>query len=166
MKDGTFDYLRHFPAGNKRHLFVRQQQLASNETVESYYEKWIKRQEGRGRPHRLKDYKSQIPKHILPARVDGAAFGKTPLSALTVDHLFKLQAALCAKKQPNGKLYKANSINSFIGGSLRAMLKDALRTGAMTVSLFDRELFDPLPQTDLERSIDPYTPEDRELILG
>jgi len=35
-------------------------------------------------PHRLKDYKTQIPKHILPARVDGVIVGKTPLSALTL----------------------------------------------------------------------------------
>src|SRR5688500_11503962 len=103
--------------------------------------------------------------HILPARVDGAVFGKLPMAALTTDHLVKVQAALRAKKQPNGKSYKANSINSFIGGSLKAMLKDARRSGALTVNIFDRALFDPLPQTDLASSIDPYTAEERELIL-
>src|SRR6185436_4598972 len=37
MKDGTFDYLRHFPAGNKRHLFIREEQkTVSHETVEAY----------------------------------------------------------------------------------------------------------------------------------
>jgi integrase len=166
MKDGTFSYLRHFPAGNKRHLFIREQQrTASHETIESYYERWLLRQKGRVLPHRVKDYKSQFNKHILPARVDGVVFGRIPLSALTTDHIVKLQRALRAKRQPNGRPYKANSINSFIDGSLRAMLKDARRSGALLVNLFDRDLFDPLPLTDTENSIDPYTAEERELIL-
>jgi Arm DNA-binding domain len=162
MKDGTFDYLHHFPAGNKRHLFVRDQQKpASNETVESYYEKWLPRKKGGALPPRLKDYVSQFTNHILPTRIDGMVFGRIPLLALTTDHLMRLQAALRAKRQPNGRPYKANSINSFIRGSLRAMLKDARRTGALTVNLFDRDLFEALPQTDTESSIDPFTPEER-----
>ena len=165
MEDGVFDYLRHFPAGNKRHLFVREQRLASSETVESYYDKWILRQPDRVLPHRLKDYQSQFKRHILPAEIDGIRFGRIPLAALTVDHIVKLQAALRAKKRPNGRPYKANSINNFIGGSLRAMLKDARRTGALAASLFDRDLYDPLPQTDVASDIDPYTAEERELIL-
>lgn len=166
MKDGTFDYLRHFPAGNKRHLFVRDQQKpASSETVESYYEQWLPRQKDTALPHRLKDYQSQFKNHILPTRIDGMVFGRIPLSALTTNHLMRLQAALRAKRQPNGQPYKAQSINSFIRGSLGAMLKDARRTGALTVNLFDRDLFEALPQTDTENSIDPFTPEERELII-
>ena len=166
MKDGTFDYLRHFPAGNKRHLFIREEQkTVSHETVEAYYERWIPKQKGRVRPHRLKDYESQFTKHILPTRIDGVVFGRIPLSTLTTDHIGKLQSALSAKSQENGSAYKANSINSFIGGTLRAMLKDARRSGALKANLFDRDLFDPLPQTDTEDSIDPYTPEERELII-
>jgi integrase len=164
MKDGTFDYLRHFPSGNKRYLFVREQQRpASSETVETYYEKWILRQENSALPHQFKEYKSQITNHILPTRVDGMRFGTIPLSALTTDHLAKLQAALRAKRQPNGEPYKASSINAFIGGSLRAMLRDARRSHDLTVDLF--ELFDPLPLTDKKNSIDPYDPGERELIL-
>lgn len=48
---------------------------------------------------------------------------------------------------------------------LRAMLKDARRTGAITQNLFDRDLFSVLPLTDTETSIDPSTPDERELIL-
>ena len=163
MKDGIFDYLHHFPAGNKRHLFAREQRPASSETVETYYEKWILQQKNSALPHQFKEYKSQITNHILPTRVDGMRFGTIPLSALTTDHLVKLQAALRAKRQPNGEPYKAGSINAFIGASLRAMLRDARRSHDLTVDLF--ELFDPLPLTDKENSIDPYIPEERELIL-
>jgi integrase len=45
------------------------------------------------------------------------------------------------------------------------MLKDARRTALVKSNLFDRDLFDPLPQTDTEDSIDLYTPEERELII-
>jgi integrase len=165
MKDGTFDYLHHFPAGNKRHQFVLEQKPASSETVESYYEKWILRQRGRVLPHRLMDYKSQFKNHILRTRIDGTVFGRISLSALSTHHLMRLQGSLRAKRQPNGDPYKAQSINSFIRGSLGAMLKDARRTGALAENLFDRDLFDPLPQTDTESSIDPYSPEERELII-
>jgi integrase len=166
MKDGTFEYLRHFPAGNKRHLFIREEQkTVSHETVQAYYERWIPKQKGRVRPHRLKDYESQFTKHILPTRIDGVVFGRIALSTLTTDHIVKLQSALRVKGQEDGSAYKANSINSFIGGTLRAMLKDARRSGVLKANLFDRDLFDPLPQTDTEDSIDPYTPEERELII-
>jgi hypothetical protein len=95
MKDGTFDYLRHFPAGNKRHLFIREEQkTVSHETVKDYYERWTLEQKGRVRPHRLKDYKSQFTKHILPTRINGVVFGRIPLSALTTNHIVKLQSAL------------------------------------------------------------------------
>src|SRR5262249_19609385 len=49
--------------------------------------------------------------------------------------------------------------------SLRAMLKDARRTGAIAKNLFDRDLFTALPLTDTETSIDPYTPDERDRIL-
>ncbi len=44
IKHGTFDYLKHFPNGNKAHLFRREEpRPAAPETVRSYYEKWIER---------------------------------------------------------------------------------------------------------------------------
>jgi integrase len=46
------------------------------------------------------------------------------------------------------------------------MLKDAQRNGALTIGLFNPDLFNALPTDDVEESIDPYTPEERELILA
>jgi hypothetical protein len=113
MKDGTFDYLHHFPAGNKHHVFVREQRPASNETVESYYEKWLPRQKDRVLPHRLKDYESQFRLHILPARIDGTVFGRIPLSALTTEHLVKLQGRFARRSnQTNGHTKSTASTHS------------------------------------------------------
>jgi integrase len=78
---------------------------------------------------------------------------------LSVDHLAKLQTHLKAKG------LKANTVNSIVHGSIKAMLKDARRTASLTVNLFDRDLFSPFPLTDTESSIDPYTSDEREVIL-
>jgi integrase len=45
------------------------------------------------------------------------------------------------------------------------MPKDARRIGALTANLFDRDFYDPLPQTDTKSSIEPHTPGERELII-
>jgi integrase len=160
MHEGRFDYLYHFPNGNKARLFRKEAERSiTTQTVKSYYNGWIKKQGDRVRPHRVKDYESQFSRHILPARVKGGTFGSLFLAELTVDNLLELQTKLKAKG------LKAASVNGIIHGSLRAMLKDARRNGAIAHNLFDRDLFSTLPLTDSETRIDPYTPEERERIL-
>ena len=58
---------------------------------------------------------------------------------------------------------KARSVNGFIHSCLRAMLRDARIDGLIQVNLYDRDFFKPLPTTDTKPSIDPYTPEEREI---
>jgi len=161
MEDGTFDYLKHFPNGNRAPLFRPEQAKAIivEHTIRSYYEKWIPKQTDRVRPHRVKDYLSQFGRHILPAKIDGVIFGGIYLAHLGTSHLEKLQTHLKAKG------LKANSVNSIVHGALKAMLKDCRRAGVLRMNLFDRDLFSSLPLTDTESSIDPYTPQERELIL-
>ena len=162
IKARTFDYLSHFPNGNKAHLF-RQEETRPGTiyTAKSYYNRWLKaeKESGRVRPHRIKDYESQFNRHILKAKIDGTVFGNIHLPGLSVDHLKKLQGKLTAKG------LKAASVNAVIHGSLRAMLQAARGEGCMTVDLYDRAFFKALPLTDSEDSIDPYTPEERESIL-
>ncbi len=82
------------------------------------------------------------------------------MTELTISHLDKLQTHLKAKG------LKANSVNSIVHGALKAMLKAGRRSGNVTVNLFDRDLFSALPLTDVKTDIDPYTPEEREMILA
>src|SRR5215475_13822928 len=43
IKKRTFDYLKHFPKGNKAHLFRPAKELSpSHLTVENYYKTWIR----------------------------------------------------------------------------------------------------------------------------
>jgi hypothetical protein len=117
------------------------------------------KQSDRVRPHQVKTYTSHFERHILPAKVDGGAFGKLHLLSLTADHLRSLQDRLKAKG------LKSASVNAVVHSSLRAMLRDARGEGAMTTDLYDRAIFKPLPLTEMNPSIDPYTPEEREAIL-
>ena len=45
------------------------------------------------------------------------------------------------------------------------MLRDARIDGCIKINLYDRDFFKPLPTTDTKPSIDPYTPEEREIII-
>jgi integrase len=160
IKKGSFDYLQFFPNGNKAHLFRRQEDIPSTlQTVEGYFRIWIKQQSDHVRPHRLKDYNSTIDGHILKTRIGGQRFGKIQLSLLKVTDLKALQSSLKAKG------LKATSVNGIIHSCLRAMLRDARMEGHLKVDLYDRVFFKPLPLTDVKSSIDPYTSEEREIIL-
>jgi integrase len=85
------------------------------------------------------------------------------LNGLAIHHLQDLQDSLKAKRIGE-RPYKGASVNKYVG-ALRAMLKDARRTGALLLNLFDPDLFSKLPETDSESEIDPYLPEEREKIL-
>jgi len=162
IKDGTFDYLRWFPEGNKAHLFRREQdphqQAPSYLTVEQYFTDWITKQAERVRAHRVKDYNS-IKLHVLKTRIGESIFGQIPLGLLQIGDLKNLQVKLKAKG------LKARSVNGVIHSCLRAMLRDARVDGYIKVNLFDRDFFKPLSLTDTKPSIDPFTPEEREMIL-
>ena len=160
IHDGTFDYLRWFPDGNLSHLF-RQGKVPPSPTVtvEQFYKEWIKKQGDRVRAHRVKDYVSQFNRHILPARLGHKRFGNLAFALLRVTHLQDLQGKL------KGKGLKARSVNGIVHSSLRAMLKAARAEGLLTVDLYDKAFFTPLPVTDSKPSIDPYTPEEREIII-
>ena len=159
MDDGIFEYLHHFPRGNKAHLFRREEEPPfSQQTVEGFYKSWIKKQPERVRPHRVKDYEAAIGQ-VLRTRIGKVRFGAIPLSLLKVADLKDLQNKLKAKG------LKAATVNGIVHSCLRAMLRDARVDGLVKVDLYDRAFFKPLPLTDTKPSIDPYTPEEREIIL-
>jgi len=159
IENETFDYLKHFPKGNKARLFRPAEEISlSYVTVDSYYKTWSKKQAERVRAHRVKDYLA-IPRHVLKTRIGRQAFGKLALGQLNVSHLQTLQNKLKARG------LKANSVNGIIHSCLRAMLRDARIEGHIKINLFDRDFFKPLPTTDTKSSIDPYTPEERDVII-
>src|SRR5215813_295747 len=159
INNQTFDYPKHFPKGNKAHLFRPVEHLSpSHVTVEAYDKGWIKKQEERVRAHRVKDYEA-IPRHVLKTRIGQQAFGRITLGLLNISHLQTLQNKLKAKG------LKARSVNGIVHSCLRAMLRDARVDGLVKSNLYDRDFFKTLPITDTKPSIDPYTPEEWDIIL-
>src|SRR5688572_22382943 len=76
MRLGTFDYLKHFPDGNRAHLFRQDApRPAAQVTVRSYYEKWIDRRANQVRPQQVKCETSYFTKHLLPAEIEGRQLG-------------------------------------------------------------------------------------------
>ncbi len=160
MKRKKFDYIEQFPNGNKAYLFRQEEtKPLTTHTVKSFFNAWIKKQGSRVRPHRVKEYQSHFNRHILKAKVGKSIFGKIHLAGLKIEHLKNLQDRL------RDKGLKATSVNAVVHSSLRAFIRDARVEGLITSILYDRDLFKPLPLTDVKSSVDPYTPEEREIIL-
>jgi len=145
IEDKCFDYLKHFPNGNKAHLFrIEPDKPLVLLTVKSYYGRWIKKkpQDTRVRPKRVEDYQSHFH-NILAAKIDGVGFGGLYLTSLTHEHLKDLQSYLLTKG------LKASSVNAIVHSSLRAMLRDARSDRFMFVDLYnDRALLRPLEIAD------------------
>ena len=96
---------------------------------------------------------------MLKARIGQQAFGKIAFGHLNISHLQSLQ------NKPKAKGLKASSVNGIVHSCLRAMLRDALVDGKIKTDLYNRHFFKKLPLTDTDPSIDPYTPEEREIII-
>jgi hypothetical protein len=65
MEHGTFDYLKHFPNGNKAALF--KPKAAPPKTIGEYYQVWIPRKTPPAvRPGLERDYRDHFRIYILP----------------------------------------------------------------------------------------------------
>jgi len=42
MEDGSFDYLKWFPEGNKAHLFRVEEPKVKRKTIREYFEEWMR----------------------------------------------------------------------------------------------------------------------------
>jgi hypothetical protein len=96
---------------------------------------------------------------VLKTRIVHQTFGEITLGHLNVSHLQALQNKLKAKG------FKARSVNGIVHSYLRSMIRDARVDGYIKTDLFNRAFFKALSITDTKPSIDPYTPEEREIIL-
>src|SRR5688572_5773347 len=80
IKQGTFDYLKWFPEGNKAELFRPKDDSKSKlKTVGEFYGNWIERKKPPFvRPGLHHDYTRQFRRYILPK------FAETPLLEVTL----------------------------------------------------------------------------------
>ena len=152
MDNGSFDYLKWFPEGNKAHLFRPKDEIKSKEiTVGEFYRGWIERKKPPFvRPGLHYDYSRQFRRYILPK------FEETPIVEVTLPILEAFRAYL---NQEMGLSLK--SCRNIIDGTFRAMMRDARRHG-----IGDKDHFADLEWPRIASpKPDPFTAEERDIIL-
>jgi integrase len=152
IDNGTFDYLKWFPDGNKACLFRGEPPAESKpKTVGEFYLDWIERKKPPFiRPGLHHDYTRQFRRYILPK------FEETPIIEVTLPVLEAFRSYL---NQEMGLSLK--SCRNIIDGTFRAMMRDARKHGISEKDHFaDLEwprVVSPKP--------DPFTAEERDVIL-
>jgi integrase len=153
-----FDYLRWFPNGSRATYFqqparspVVQSAAENKSTVGQFYQEWIARKlPPIVRPSRARDYRNHFRTYILPY------LNETALKDLSLAHLEELRVRLQIDRHLSIK-----TVRNVIDGSLRAMLRDARKSG----------LDAGFPFGDLEwpRRVvpgpEPFTEEERDQLL-
>lgn len=161
INNGTFNYLRFFPRGNRAaefggsHSASTQPQLSGGRpTVNEFFSTWVMTlAPPKVRKATGKQYRSAMQRHVLPT------LGDLYLDALTWRELANLQDDLRAHG------VGAAAINRALHHALRAMLRDARkRYSFIATDLYDRALWQRLPE-DPDSDPDPYDEAERELIL-
>ena len=161
MENGTFDYLKRYPDGNKAHLF-RPQPLEETKpqetTIGEFFEEWIKTK----RPPLVerrsleRDYRQHFNRHILPQ------FKDVPFSQINFGVLVNFQVYLIEDRK-----LKPKTARNIIDACFRAMWRDARKRG-----LVKRGAYTEDPSSELEwprltiAPADPFTGEERDKILS
>lgn len=154
IKRGSFDYLRWFPGGNKRHLFEEARARAERKTMRQYYDRWI---EDKKPPivkrSRWRNYCSHFNNHFLPE------LGEKFLEAFTFADVRALRGKLIDRG------LKMKTARNAIDATLRAFFRDAVTDGALERSPFDDQPANFWPRA-VRAEPDPFTEEERDILLG
>lgn len=145
----------------------------SGPTVEAYYEQWIVKRAPVVRRAQLRDYQRHLTGYVLPV------LGKLPVATLAASQVSGLQGELLTQGRPRvpgappsrrgtPSRYlplSAKTVRNIIGGSLRAMLREARKDGHLTREQF-ADLMD-LEWPDHETpEPDPFTADERTRLLA
>jgi len=154
MEDGTFDYLKRFPDGNKAHLFRVEETKVERKTIRQYFEDWMKdKVPPLFKKSRAKKYRSHFRAYILDK------YGETYLDSFTVAQIRDLRAELV-----KGKGLSVKTAKNTISATLRAFFRDAKAEG-----LIERNPFDDLPRKWWPQMVlpqpDPFTEAERDKII-
>lgn len=148
IKRGAFNYLKWFPHGNKAAFFDRQR--APARTVQEFYDQWIQdKKPPFVRKSRERDYRQHYERYLK------SWFGPRALSSIGI-------ADLTAFRSSTEGL-KVKTVKNVLGGTLRALLRDAVNQDLITESPFDRLPARWWPETP-PPGPNPFTWEEREQI--
>jgi integrase len=155
MEQGTFDYLKWFPEGNRANEFRPMPERAGESkplTVGEFFKEWIPRKKPPFVRRSLeRDYRQAFNKNILPF------MGDLELNNVTIETLEDFRMYLVEERRLSVK-----SARNIIDASLRAMFRDAGRR-------IERNPFSDLPANWWprlpQREPDPYKEEERDRIV-
>ena len=155
IRTGAFDYLKHFPHGNKASFFIQQRQSGEAKTIRQYYQSWKRdKQPPFVKKSRAQKYESHFENHILPLH------GGKYLEFYGVAEIRELRADLIEAKK-----LKMKTAKNVINATLRAFFRDARAEG-----LIEKNPFDELPRRWWPKSAppppDPFSEKERDEILG
>ena len=161
MENGTFDYLKRFPDGNKAHLFKPQpveETEPQETTIGAFFEEWIKTK----RPPLVerrsleRDYRQHFNRHILPQ------FKDMPFSQIKFEVLENFQVHLIEDKK-----LKPKTARNIIDACFRAMWRDARKRGLVKRDAYTEDPFSELEWPRLTIApADPFAPDERDKILS
>lgn len=86
IKNGTFDYLKHFPHSKKAQEFRKTR--PDHYTISEGLKAWLQRNQGKFQQSTLRDYNSAIYHHLIPS------FGESPIADLSAIMIKKWLADL------------------------------------------------------------------------
>jgi integrase len=155
IEQGTFEYLKWFPEGNRAHQFrpkVVGPMESKPQSIRQFFEDWIEKKKPPFVRRSLeRDYRQAFNKNILPF------MGEMELNSVTVDTLEDFRLYLVEDRKVSIK-----TARNIIDGSLRAMIRDAGRR-------IERNPFNDLPENWWprlpQREPDPYTEAERDKII-
>jgi len=150
MENGTFDYLKRFPDGNKAHLF--KPKTPQVETAGQYYLGWIERKKPPFvRPALERDYRQQYSNYIK------GQFEHTRLADVDLTSLENFRIYL---REERGLSLK--SCRNILDGTFRAMMRDARIDGLIEKDVFANLRWPRISQP----KPDPFIDQERDNILA
>ncbi len=156
MEQGTFDYLKRFPEGNKSHLFKPEEEPTKEDTgpktVGQYYEEWIKTK----KPPMVRKSLEQKYRQHYENYIEGQS-SDVSIEEITPRFLENFRIYLLEERG-----LKLKTCRNIIDGTFRAMIRDA----RVVDYLIDKDPFAALkwPRTE-NTEPDPFTEQERDKIL-
>jgi len=148
MEQGTFDYLKRFPEGNKSHLFKPEEEPTKEDTgpktVGQYYEEWIKTK----KPPMVRKSLEQKYRQHYENYIEGQS-SDVSIEGITPRFLENFRIYLLEERG-----LKLKTCRNIIDGTFRAMIRDA----RVVDYLIDKDPFAALkwPRTE-NTEPDPFT---------
>jgi integrase len=100
-------------------------------TIRSYSVDWLESKRGEVRPALLRDYRGHLDTYLLRDQI-----ADLPLEALRPGDLALCQARLRQRPSRWGRPLSEKTVRNILGGTLRALVRDATKDGLVTRDLF------------------------------